>query len=263
VDALARPGTGEARLVLIRRGMWQKSVLGSTARGSEELADLVLEPGDLAGAADRGVTRGRHAQTDSFARMARSAPVTLTRPEDLLPRRAARRALGIGRGLHCLVSLGGDETGDRQILVRLLVEAAARARVRLFWARSPLAVQDPHLADAATASVYPLAPLLSAFDGVVCAAGYNSFHEAMQLCRCPVLLAPGTASRLDDQAARADHAAAEGWAMTVTDTAGMTSTLDAFMADIRAGRAVTTRPDWQDGASEIATELAALIDSGA
>ncbi|MCU4652080.1 hypothetical protein N8I71_04520 [Roseibacterium sp. SDUM158016] len=265
VDALARPGSGAARLALIRRGMWQASVLGTEALASEELADLVLEPGDLASEADRGVTRGRSANRTGFARMAVSAPVTLTGRDEVLDRRSARRALGLGRGRLCLVSLGGEAIGDWNLLARNLVAAADRARIGLVWARSPLAAPDPMLGlrpDIVTRSVYPLAPCLAAFDGVVSSVGYNSFHELMQLYDGPVLFVPGRHSRLDDQAARAQFAASRGWATHLAEGGAQHDVLSAFMADVRAARRVPARPEWRNGASEVAGALGDLLGAG-
>ena len=108
----------------------------------------------------------------------------------------------------------------------------------------------------------PLAPYLAAFDGVVSAAGYNSFHELMQLFDGPVLLVPRQHSQLDDQTARAQYAEAQGWARHLPDSAEAPAVLGAFLADLRAGRAVTTRPAWQDGATEIAGTLMRLLDEG-
>ena len=264
VDAMARPGTGAARLALIRRGMWQPNILGPDALASEHWADAVIEPGDLAAAADRGVTRGRFARTDCFATMIRTAPVTLTRKEAVMPRRAARRALKLGRGRHCLVSLGGDDLWDWAPVLRKIVDAAKGDGIRLVWARSPLAPPAPDLGPGGlmTRSIYPLAPHLAAFDGVISTAGYNSFHELMQLYDGPVLLAPRQHSELDDQAARAQFAEAQGWARCLPDGPEATAVLGAFLADIRTGGAVTSRPSWQDGASEIAGALTALLEGG-
>ena len=262
VDAMARPQAGTARLVLIRRGMWQPNILGTDPLTSEQLADAVIEPGDLAGAADRGITRGRFAKTDCFAQMSRTAPVTLTRPDAVMSRRAARRALQLGRGRHCLMSLGGDDLWDWTPVLRKIVEAAQKEGIRLVWARSPLAPPVPGLSDIITRSVYPLAPYLAAFDGVVSTAGYNSFHELMQLYVGPVLLVPRQHSQLDDQTARAQFAAAQGWARYLPDSAEGPAVLAAFLADLRARQTVTTRPAWQDGASEMAQALAAVLEPG-
>lgn len=265
VAAMARAGTGSARLALIRRGMWQPHNLGADAFTSEDLADLVMEPGDLAAAADRGVTRGRQGRRDAFARIAVSAPVTLTRPGDLLDARRARRALGLGRGRHCLVSLGSDALGAGNLFLRHLTDAAEAARVKLVWVRSPLAAPHPEIEAnprILTRSIYPLAPCLAAFDGAVSATGYNSYHELMQLFDRPVLLAPRLEPALDDQGARADYAATQGWATTIPKGQPEHETLAAFMAEIRSGRRVETRPEWRDGAAEIAGALADLIGTG-
>lgn len=265
VEALARPGTGAARLALVRRGMWQSNHLAADALESEDLADLVVEPGDLAAAADRGVTRGRGERAGTFAAFSTSAPVTLTAPGEMLDTRRARRALGLGRGRHCLVSLGSGMFGDWSLFMRHLTEAADRARVKLVWARSPLAAPDPALeADptVTTRRIYPLARCLAAFDGVVSAAGYNSFHELMQLFDRPVLLVPRRHSTLDDQAARAEFAATRGWAATFSEDRSERDVVTAFMADVRAGKRIVSRPQWRDGALEIATTLTNLIEAG-
>jgi hypothetical protein len=265
LDALARPGTGAARIALVRRGMWQPHHLSAEALASEELVDLVLEPGDLAASADRGVTRGRARRTGTFATFTGSAPVTLTRPDEILDPRRARKALGLGRGRHCLVSLGGDMLGDRSLFLRHLADAAETSRVKLVWAHSPLASPDPEiLADPriATLSVYPLAPYIAAFDGIVSAAGYNSFHEYMQLFEGPVLLVPKLHSALDDQPMRASYAASRGWAETLPPGESEYATITAFLADLRAGKRPGLRSVWRDGAAEIARTLNRLIEDG-
>lgn len=265
VDALAKPDVGSARVALVRRGMWQKHILGATAFASEDLADLVVEPGDLASAADRGLTRGRAEKTRSLAHMNVTAPVTLTQPQQMLDRRSARRALGLGRGRHCLITLGGDAFSDMSHLVRHIIDAATKARVRLVWARSPLAAPDHDIAANAqiiSRSLYPIAPYLAAFDGVVSASGYNSFHELMQLCDQPVLFAPRQHSALDDQVARAAYAASQGWAMHADASLNEAATVTAFMNEIRSGKTVTTRPGWRNGAAQMADLLMDLIEIG-
>lgn len=265
VDAMAEPQAGEARLALVRRGMWQKHILGATALASEDLACLVVEPGDLAANADRGITRGRAEKTNAFAHMALSAPVTLTNPNQMLDRRTARKALGLGRGRHCLVSLGGDAFSDMSHLVRHLIDASQKARVRLVWARSPLAAPDRDITanpQITTRSLYPLAPYLAAFDGVVSSAGYNSFHELMQLCDRPVLFAPRQHGALDDQGARAAYAAEQGWAHYADASMNEQASVVGFMEEVRSGKTMTGRPAWRDGAAEIAQMLLELIATG-
>ncbi len=265
VDALARPDVGAARLALIRRGMWQKHILGTNLLASENLADMVVEPGDLAAPADRGITRGRATKTTAFAWIEVSAPVTLTQPAELLDRKRARKALGLGRGRYCLISLGGDAFSDWGHLVRHLIDAAEKARVQLVWARSPLAAPNLDIdgnPKIMTRSFYPLAPYLAAFDGVVSSAGYNSFHELMQLYDGPVLFAPRQHSALDDQAARARFAASQGWAMHAEAAQNDDRSISSFMNDVRASKKAALRPQWRHGAAEISDTLAGLIQAG-
>ena len=264
VEAMARPGSGSARLALVRRGMWQPGV-GLDALEAESLVDLVIEPGDLASGDDRGLTRNRHARTGGFATMARTAPVTLTRPGDMLDRKAARRALGLGRGRFCLVSLGGDAFGDWDLLLRTLAHEARAARTTLVWARSPLAAEDPELdgrSGMSTISRYPLAPCLQAFDGVISAAGYNSFHELMQLYRGPVLFAPTRHAQLDDQPGRAQYAARQGWALDLPEAESPLPQVRRFFDALCGKACIDTRPDWRDGAAELARALLALAVNG-
>ena len=183
----------------------------------------------------------------------------------MLDRRAARKALRLGRGNHCLVSLGSDAFSDMSHLIRHLIDAAQKARVRLVWARSPLAAPDRDIATnplITTCSLYPLAPYLAAFDGVVSSAGYNSFHELMQLCDRPVLFTPRQHVALDDQEARAAFAAGQGWARHADASMNEQASVTSFMDEIRAGKAVTGRPAWRDGAAEIAQMLLELIAKG-
>jgi hypothetical protein len=265
MDALARSGSGDARLALVRRGMWQKHMLRKHALESEDAADLVIEPADLAATVDRGVTRGRAGRTDAFASMALSNPVTLTRPEEMLDRRRARRALGLGRGRFCLVSLGGDAFEDAGPLIGQLVDGARRAGIRLVWALSPLSGHEPLLEEnpaIIVRRIYPLAPFFQAFDAVVSAAGYNSFHELMQLFQGPVLFVPRNRAGLDDQDARAAYAAAQGWAMNLSGEREQSAEISSFMADARAAKTIPGRPAWRDGAAEIADALDGLITAG-
>ena len=61
--------------------------------------------------------------------------------------------------------------------------------------------------------VYPLARYLGAFDAVVSSAGYNAVHEFIPV-GLPTLLIPNTATRTDDQMARAEWLGGVGLALT-------------------------------------------------
>jgi predicted glycosyltransferase len=59
-----------------------------------------------------------------------------------------------------------------------------------------------------------LSPYYAAFDLVLLAAGYNSFHEALSTAT-PAIFVPNAATRTDDQEARSrwarDHGLAREW----------------------------------------------------
>lgn len=194
----------EAHWVWSRRGMWREG------RNTDQLAktdwfDSVLEPGDLAGAYDRGVTAAAPAH--------RVGPVTLLDAADLQARDEARAALGLpADGPLALVSLGAGNINDTTSEVGAAVHALTGLGVGV-------CVTVPDIASAGAAAGedihlvrdYPLSRRYAAFDVVISAAGYNSFHELLRM-GVPTLFVPNTETSLDDQEARARFAADHGWA---------------------------------------------------
>ena len=59
---------------------------------------------------------------------------------------------------------------------------------------------------------FPSSRYLHAFDCVVSAVGYNSFHELV-LSGTPSLFVPNEHPMMDDQRARAEHAERMGWGL--------------------------------------------------
>ncbi|MCK0114295.1 hypothetical protein MWU75_19330 [Ornithinimicrobium sp. F0845] len=206
----------EAHWTWSRRGMWRE------ARNSEQLAkaawfDSVLEPGDLAAAYDRGATATAEAH--------RVGPVTLLDAEDLEPREAARAALGLpADGPLALVSLGAGNINDTTSQVGAAIHALTGLGVGV-------CVTVPDIASAGAAAGedihlvrdYPLSRRYAAFDVVVSAAGYNSFHELLRM-GVPTLFVPNTETSLDDQEARARFAADQGWAAALPQLSVETAT---------------------------------------
>lgn len=194
----------EARWVWSRRAMWREG------RNQEQLAkaswfDAVLEPGDLAEAYDRGVTVTAEAH--------RVGPVTLVDREELEPRVEARTALGLPvSGPLALVSLGAGNINDTSSDVGAAIRALSGLGVGVCVTVPGIAVagaaagEDIHLV-----RDYPLARRYAAFDVVVSATGYNSFHELLRM-GIPSLFVPNASTSLDDQEARARFAADHGWA---------------------------------------------------
>lgn len=196
----ALPGTP---FVWMRRGMWREGVGADWLRHAG-IFDLVLEPGDVASARDRGLTRER-----SDAR--RISPICIASALELHDRRQAREALGLDpQRPALLLAPGTGALEDVAAPVR-----AALATVRREQPDWQVAVTSPALArhglgDEADVvllrDTYPLARSLAAFDAAVSAAGYNSVHELLG-ARVPTLLVPGLALGADDQVGRAEGAA--------------------------------------------------------
>jgi len=181
-----------------RRGMWQPG------RGKEVIArerhfDAVVEPRDLSARFDRGLT----AQSRSRTRLV--DPIRLLDADDLLSRRQARKALGIGSERPAvLLQLGSGNNYDYGVLRRsaiALLEERYHADVSV--AEWPIAAQPLELPEGVRAiSEYPLSRYARAFDLVISAAGYNSFHELL-LAGVPAIFVPNEHPQQDDQLARA------------------------------------------------------------
>ncbi len=212
------------RVVWCRRGMWQPGV-GARAMERAQHFDAILEPGDLAAPADRGLT----ATAEDGAH--RVDPVLLCDPSEQRPRAEARRELGLDpSGRWALVQLGAGAINDLSSTVGAAL-AALRAipGLRVAFAESTLTPPREDLPDDVTrVRRYPLAPDLSAFDVVLTAAGYNTFHECLA-AGVPTVLAPNTATQRDDQLARARFAARHGLARCWEE-----GTVDSLRAHVEA-----------------------------
>jgi hypothetical protein len=192
-----------------RRGMWQAGA-NVRALDAAPLFDLIVEPGDLAAAADSGATSRL---TDAV----RVAPVTLNEVVESLPRHEAAAALGLDPTRPiALVTLGSgrhqDFTSPASISIRELLRdptwqiavtrGIAKEGLPLIDAERVLELRD----------VYPLARYLSAFDATVSAGGYNTVHEFIY-AGIPTLLVPSVGHETDDQVARAVECGRSGLAL--------------------------------------------------
>lgn len=204
----------DVAFVWLRRGMWKEGNERALARG--RFFDLVIEPGDLAAASDRGPTAEL---TDAR----RVGPISIIEPVGVMPRDQARSALGLpADGPVALVTLGSGRLGDvaepGQAAVRALLEDPAW---HIAVTRSPIARNEVGVAgwDRITelSEVYPLARYLPAFDVAISSAGYNAVHELVP-AGVPSLLVANTSTKTDDQGARARGVEAQGLALAVDDT---------------------------------------------
>lgn len=193
--------------VWVRRGMWKPSITTHELRSAPRF-DLVIEPGDYAASYDRGAT--------SQVRDARLvAPVTVLHPSEMLPRQAARRALGLEESpdaRYALVTLGAGNINDVGVTQqRVLSRLERHPEWRSVLTRPPIAAQQTGR-PTHSLSTFPLARYTRAFDFAVSASGYNSFTECMA-GGLPTLWIPNTATMTDDQDARARWAADQGYGL--------------------------------------------------
>ncbi len=195
------------RWVWSRRGMWRAG-LNTEQLAKTEWFDHVLEPGDLAAEYDGGATVGEPAH--------RVGPVTLLDVADLEDRAAARAALDLPQeGPLALVSLGAGNINDTSGDLGAAAAALTRLGVGVCVTVPEIAAGGgPAGGDVHLVRDYPLSRRYRAFDLVISASGYNSFHELLRL-GVPALFVPNTATSLDDQDARARYAADHGWAHTL------------------------------------------------
>ena len=260
------------RSVWCRRAMWKPGA-NLDALPRTAAFDTVLEPGEIAEAADRGPTVERRYEAH------RVAPIVYLQRSDLLPREEAERALGLEPGrTNVLVALGqGEEVAD--VTARCLTHLSKRDSVQVATVRSPVGPGvgpgEPSAAGARGRepgsmpgpagvvhlnATYPMSRYYAAFDAAVSAAGYNAYHELIAL-GVPTLFVPMT-RETDDQAARARHAADAGLGRAVEgpQAPGLEHELDALLSpDIRVGIASRLEEEQVvDGAREAADWLVEL-----
>ncbi|MDT0202925.1 glycosyltransferase [Nocardioides sp. AE5] len=243
----------QARWIWSRRGMWRADANG------EQLAktgwfDEVLEPGDLAAPYDRGAARNEPAH--------RVGPVTLLDPADLDPRAEARSALGLpADGPLALLSLGAGNINDTSGDIGAATAALGSLGVGVCLTQTAIASTPVSTAQVHLVKDYPLSRRYAAFDVVVSATGYNSFHELMRM-GVPSLLVPNTATALDDTEARARYAADQGWAFSVDKVTvdGATPLLEKLLTDGPQMVAGAQAADPGNGAVEAARLILSLAE---
>ena len=195
-----------------RRGMWKPVSPVREAQSMAQLVafDVVIEPGELAGELDRGVTFRQRAAVRAVD------PIVYLDPSELLPREEARRELGIPPGVTSgLVNLGaGNINRLDQVFEALAGMLARHPDVHVVGAQSLISRRgipiDP--ARIHPLHTFPLSRVLRAFDFCIAAPGYNSFHELLAHA-VPTLFIPNEETALDDQLARAEWGRARGMSL--------------------------------------------------
>lgn len=248
--------TYDAKFVWMRRGMWRAETV-DTALVRNTGFDTVIEPGDLAASYDAGPTKRA-----KDAHMV--APIIVLDPSEIQDRSQAREALGIEPGQRAmLLTLGAgninkidDDVKDVLSAVRSLPD-----RWRIFMT-SPLIAESRDVAEGVeNISIYPLANYAHAFDFVVSATGYNSFHEWIAY-GVPALWIANANTITDDQVGRARfaHDAGLGFA---AGPGGSISIADAVQllgqTEVRTKiRAAMQDSAFQNGAGEAARHISQM-----
>lgn len=199
----SRSAHPSVRMVWSRRAMW-KPGLGAAQLHESAGFDLVLEPGDVAAAADRGLTAAR---TDAV----RVRPVVLLDDDELLERDVARAELGLDLDRPAvLVSLGAGNLADIGGELGAVVGALTAVPDLQVCVTRPAIAGDlgPSIDGVHVVSRYPVTRWSRAFDAAVTTAGYNSFHESVAFALPSAFVANTT--QLDDQLARARWAQEQG-----------------------------------------------------
>jgi UDP:flavonoid glycosyltransferase YjiC (YdhE family) len=247
----------EPTYVWCRRAMWREGV-GEETASRMAFFDGVLEPGEFAAEADRGVTVAQR------ARVTRVDPIVLLDPAELLTRDEARAELGLRpEATAVLVQLGAGNINDLGSVSGICVDALRRsAGVQVVFAESTISTRRAELPDdVIRLRTYPLARYANAFDFAVTAAGYNSYHELLAY-GVPSIFQPNTRTALDDQLARARYAERAGVARSWEDptAAGFAACLEPLLdaAERAAMRRRLEERALGDGAAQAAAHLAAL-----
>lgn len=195
--------------IWVRRGLWAEH----HANGLERAAsfDGMIEPLDLARAFDHGPTRS----TDDGAYLV--PPIVRLTRMPKLGRAAARKALGLrADGMAVAIALGSGANFDMSpVRDAVLRELLARRNIQPVEILSPIApAQAAYIPGVLQVRQYPLLPFMAAFDAMVCACGYNAFHEAM-LERMPTIFVPNEADEMDLQLTRARYGEVAGASLTL------------------------------------------------
>jgi len=204
----------ERPFIWCRRPMWKKS-RGGELSVNVAAFDLIVEPGDFAGAFDAGWTASRRRE------VARVPPVLYLDESEVLDRTGAAQALGLDPDRPAvLIQLGAGNEEDLVSPFGLLVQGLSRVPGLQIVAAESM-ISDSPLEPSSRVkkvSVYPLSKYCRAFDFVVSASGYNSYHELIGFA-VPAIFVPNLQKSTDDQAARAGYARDAGvglWLEKVT-----------------------------------------------
>ena len=246
------------KLVWVRRGLWQKNVLRFALPFQSRLVDRVIEPGDYARTYDHGPTSSRR---DAVL----TSPVSLYQRERALDRDSARKALGLDLDKPAvLVQLGTGDSDMNEKMRAALTGLIGWQNLQIVLTKNPVdSAGNSLVPDGLNIKIvryFPLADLLSAFDGAVAATGYNSVHELLP-ARIPTVFISNIRGT-DDQDARAQWCHDYGFALRAdhANLSDITNTVQQLQSsEVRSALSMKCieLPD-ANGGSEIAQLLTAI-----
>ncbi len=252
--AVARP---ELRLVWVRRGMWRPEQHNAAFLARAPCFDLVIEPGELAAALDRGATVLHREEVVTVD------PIGLLEEEDLFDPGEARRRLGLAPDLPAvLLQLGAGTTRDVARIAELAIAGLRRAgEVQIVTARWMISEDAlDQWPGVKLLCGFPIGRYFRAFDFTISAAGYNSFHDILRF-GLPAIFVPNEAEIMDDQGARASFAQAAGAAfdLRISDLDCLDDCLRALLdpncrAVMRANARALARPNGSPQAARAIAE---------
>lgn len=241
-------------LIWVQRGLWKEEVDRRTTQRHDavKVADEVIIPGDYAG----------FEEVDSGGGVVPNyvEPIVRTARSELLARTEACRKLGLDpAGTYALVNVGSRAVSagptEGPDIFDLLKEV--NPEITPVQVVSPLAterVDSPHVEKV---KIYPVMPLVRAFDFAVSAAGYNSAQESIALA-VPTILVPNLSTKTDDQARRAAQLAEKGFALTAGTVAELRTALEK-MGDLGFRESLNSALK-QESEPQGATEAAVVVE---
>lgn len=190
----------DCSLAWVRRGMWANTT--SAHLSNARWCDLVIEPGELAGDRDQGITASLKHEAVQVE------PIRLLDEHDLFDRAEAAARLGLDpRRPAVLIQLGSGYNRDLLSLLDQIVEMLSRIpglQIALAeWVNGtiPLTLWP----GVKVLRGFPISQYLRAFDFCISAAGYNSFHELIGFS-VPTIFIANRHPTMDDQYNRAKFA---------------------------------------------------------
>lgn len=203
------------KYIWIKRGLYKDAALDDRLKSHLRRFSSVIIPGEVGDEVS--------ALTDNIVFV---PPIVMCETDEVLPVETAVERLGLRSDKkRVLVQLGAGNINDISgQLGQVVSYLSDRSDVEVCVAHSPISLQQLFLPKVKNVEVYPMSWYFSAFDLVVCAAGYNSVCEVVYHS-VPAILIPNVSTKSDDQVKRSGMAALFG-ALALTEPLDRNEFLD-------------------------------------